>query len=270
MAPEASAPIETGHTTSSDGTTIGWRRLGTGPAIVVVHGALATGEQWLPVAHALADEYTVFLVDRRGRPLSGNAEDYDLATEIADVEAVLAVAGPGATLFGHSYGGIVSAATAAAGADISALVLYEPPLPVAGPLPESAMAAIAAAIAGGDNDRALSIFMSDIIHAPDAAVAALRPTPMWAEWAALAPVWVRELRVADTLVDDLDRFTVIRQRTLLLLGADSPQHQIDATGFVAKHVPDTTLVEFPGQEHFAHVTEPAAVADAIRSFLRQG
>jgi pimeloyl-ACP methyl ester carboxylesterase len=148
MAPEASATIETGHTTSSDGTTIGWHRLGTGPAVVVVHGALATGEQFLPVAHAPADEYTLFLVDRRGRPLSGHAEDHDLATEIADIEAVLAVSGPGATLFGHSYGGIVSAAIAAAGADISALVLYESPLPVAGPLPESAMAGTAGTTTG--------------------------------------------------------------------------------------------------------------------------
>jgi pimeloyl-ACP methyl ester carboxylesterase len=269
MAPEASAPIETGHTTSSDGTTIGWHRLGTGPAVVVVHGALATGEQFLPVAHALADEYTLFLVDRRGRPLSGDAEEHDLATEIADVQAVLAVAGPGATLFGHSYGGIVSAATAAAGADISALVLYEPPLPVGGPLPESALAAIAAAVGIGDNDRALTIFLSGILHASDATVADLRQTPTWAEWAALAPVWLRELRVITALVGDLDRFTAIRNRTLLLLGADSPQHQIDATGFLAEHVPGATLVEFPGQEHFAHVAEPVAVADAIRSFLRQ-
>jgi pimeloyl-ACP methyl ester carboxylesterase len=93
---------------------------------------------------------------------------------------------------------------------------------------------------------------------------------MWAEWAALAPVWLRELRVIDALPDDLDRFTAIRKRTLLLLGADSPQYQIDATGFLSEHTPDTTLVEFPGQEHFAHVSEPAAVAEAIRSFLRQG
>jgi len=268
MDPEASAPIESGHTTSSDGTTIGWHRLGTGPAIVVVHGVLATGEQFLPVAHALADEYTLFLVDRRGRPLSGNAENYGLATEIADVEAVLAVAGPGATLFGHSYGAVVSAA-AAAGTDISALVLYEPPLLVNGPFPESAMTAIAAAIDGGDNDRALSIFLSDILHESDTAIADRRQTPMWTEWAALAPVWMRELRVIDTLVDDLDRFTAIRQRTLLLFGTDSPQYLIDATRFVAEHTPDSTLVEFPGQEHFAHVTEPVAVADAVRSFLRR-
>jgi pimeloyl-ACP methyl ester carboxylesterase len=269
MAQDAPATIESMHTTSSDGTKIGWRQLGTGPAIVVTHGAIATGEQWLPVAHALADEYTMLLVDRRGRGLSGDAEGYDLSTEMADLEAVLAVAGPGATVLGHSYGAITAAATVAAGAGVSALVLYEPPLPVNGSVLGTAIAPLAAAVAAGENERALSIMLTDIVHTPEADVDALRQTPMWAEMVALAPTLERELRVVDGLAGDLDRFTTIRQSTLLLLGSDTAQHHVDATRFLTEHLPHTTLVELPGQEHFAQATAPTLVADAVRSFLRR-
>jgi pimeloyl-ACP methyl ester carboxylesterase len=267
MAQDATATIEIRHTTSSDGTTIGWRQLGTGPAIVVTHGAISTGEPWLPVAHALADEYTMLLVDRRGRGLSGDAEDYDLSTEVADLEAVLAAAGPGAALLGHSYGGITACAAVAAGADVSGLVLYEPPLPVNGPVTGGSLPALAATIAAGDHERALTIMLSDMVRVPDADVAALRQTPMWAGMVALVPTLERELQVIDGLVGGLDPFTTIRQRTLLLLGTETAQHHVDATRFLAGHLPGATVVELPGQEHFANVTAPAVVADAVRSFL---
>ncbi|MCH6170364.1 alpha/beta fold hydrolase [Pseudonocardia alaniniphila] len=268
MAQDAPATITIRHATSSDGTTIGWRQLGSGPAIVVMHGAIATGEQWLPVAHALADEYTMLLVDRRGRGLSGDAEAYDLSTEVADLEAVLAVAGPGATVLGHSYGAITAAATVAAGAGVSALVLYEPPLPVNGSFLGTALAPLAAAVAAGENERVLSIMLTDIVHTPEADVDALRQTTMWAEMVALAPTLERELRVVDGLAGDVDRFTTIRQPTLLLLGSDTAQHHVDATRFLTERLPHATLVELPGQEHFAHATAPTLVADVVRSFLR--
>ena len=52
---------------SKDGTPIGFTKLGTGPAIVFVHGSLSTGAQLLPVANRLAERFTCYLMDRRGR-----------------------------------------------------------------------------------------------------------------------------------------------------------------------------------------------------------
>ena len=41
--------------TSRDGTRIAYRRLGTGPALVALHGALGSWQSWLSVAERLAD-----------------------------------------------------------------------------------------------------------------------------------------------------------------------------------------------------------------------
>lgn len=264
----ARAAIEIKHANSTDGTPIGWRQFGSGPAIVIAHGANSTGRQWLPVAEILGEHHTVMLVDRRGRGLSGDARDYSLSTEVADLGAVLTAAGPGATLLGHSYGAIAAAATAAAGADIAALVLYEPPLPVAGRVAGSALASLTEAVAAGEHDRALSIMLSDIVHEKEADIADLRRTPMWAEMVALVPTLPREMRVIDDLVGDLDQLTAIQERTLLLLGSQTATHHVEATQYLLGKLPATTLVEFPGQGHFAHVAEPGTVADAVRSFLR--
>ena len=255
------------HATSADGTPIGWRQVGTGPAIVIAHGAVSMGEQWLPVAQILAEHHTVMLVDRRGRGLSGDAPDYDLSTEVADLDAVLAAAGPGTAVIGHSYGAIIAAAAAAAGADISALVLYEPPLPVVDLIGGDACTSCAAAVAAGEYEQALSIMLSDIVHMDEADLADLRQTPMWARLVDLVPTVPRELGVINGLVGDLDRFTTIEQRTLLLLGETTAQYQVDATRFLAERLPAATRVEIPEQAHFAHVTVPGTVADAVRSFL---
>src|SRR5579859_1864062 len=60
-----------GHVTSQDGTVIGYRKFGHGPAIVVLHGSNVSGQDYTQLAEQLADAFTVYLPDRRGRGLSG-------------------------------------------------------------------------------------------------------------------------------------------------------------------------------------------------------
>jgi pimeloyl-ACP methyl ester carboxylesterase len=63
---------------SKDGTTIAFDRSGNGPALVVVDGALcyrASGPSG-PLAALLADRFTVFTYDRRGRGDSGDTKPY--------------------------------------------------------------------------------------------------------------------------------------------------------------------------------------------------
>src|SRR5206468_9786295 len=102
------AGMTEGSVRSADGTQIGFRRLGTGPALVIVHGSLSTSQDYLPVAGLLQDSFTCYVVDRRGRGLSGAGADYSIEREYDDIAAVLAGAGPDAFLLGHSFGAIVT------------------------------------------------------------------------------------------------------------------------------------------------------------------
>ena len=76
---------------SADGTPIGYRSLGSGPGLVVVGGALRSGQDYVELARHVAPHATVHLMDRRGRGSSGpQGVGYSLATEIEDLLAVQA------------------------------------------------------------------------------------------------------------------------------------------------------------------------------------
>ena len=59
--------ITVAHAVSADGTSIGYEVLGSGPAIVLVQGAMGTAYTFRELAEALADTLTVVVPDRRGR-----------------------------------------------------------------------------------------------------------------------------------------------------------------------------------------------------------
>ena len=132
----APAAVTEGLVHSADGTRIAFRRLGSGPAVVFVHGSVSTHIDWMPVARLLADRFTCFVMDRRGRAKSGEGVGpYSIEREYEDIDAVLAAAqtetGSEAALVGHSYGAICALGVAMRHL-VPRLVLYEPPLPVGG------------------------------------------------------------------------------------------------------------------------------------------
>src|SRR5215212_2768733 len=96
-----------GSVTSSDGTSIGYRRLGDGPGVVVVHGIMESAQSHTQLAERLADTFTVYLPDRRGRGRSGpNGSGYGVRKEVEDLGALLTETGAD-RVFGVSAGAII-------------------------------------------------------------------------------------------------------------------------------------------------------------------
>ncbi|MFI6415473.1 alpha/beta fold hydrolase [Streptomyces sp. NPDC050585] len=124
-APAAPVP---GWVTSADGTPIAYERRGGGPPLVLVGGALSTGVGAWRLAGLLAERFTTYTYDRRGRGGSGcEAAAYDPRREVEDLAAVLAVAGAGAGVHGLSSGGALVLEAAAAGVPMGRVSVYEPP-----------------------------------------------------------------------------------------------------------------------------------------------
>jgi pimeloyl-ACP methyl ester carboxylesterase len=93
--------------TSADGTTIGYRQLGRGPGLVLLHGMMESAHSHIQLAEALADTFTVHLPDRRGRGRSGpHRADHVIAREVEDLDALLTATGAH-NVFGVSAGAIV-------------------------------------------------------------------------------------------------------------------------------------------------------------------
>jgi pimeloyl-ACP methyl ester carboxylesterase len=117
--------------TSKDGTTIAFDQSGEGAAIILVGGAIqhrAIDPGTAQLAALLAQHFTVFHYDRRGRGDSGDTQPYAVEREIEDLEALINEAGGSAFVYGMSSG--VALALEAAiklGDKIKKLAMYEAP-----------------------------------------------------------------------------------------------------------------------------------------------
>ena len=60
-----------GEVRSADGAAIGYQRVGSGPAVVLLHGAGQLSGNLMRLARGLSDAFTVYVPDRRGRGRSG-------------------------------------------------------------------------------------------------------------------------------------------------------------------------------------------------------
>ena len=76
--------------TSSDGTTIAFDLLGDGPPVILVCGGSTDRTANAGEAELLAEHFTVFNYDRRGRGDSGDKAPYAVEREVEDIDAVLA------------------------------------------------------------------------------------------------------------------------------------------------------------------------------------
>jgi pimeloyl-ACP methyl ester carboxylesterase len=106
------------------------------------------------VLPALTQHFQVYAVDRRGRGASGDALVYAIEREIEDIVALVDSIGEPVNLLGHSYGGICALEAALYTQNIRKLVLYEPPVPIAGVAiyPEGLIEQLEALLAAGDRE----------------------------------------------------------------------------------------------------------------------
>jgi pimeloyl-ACP methyl ester carboxylesterase len=265
---EHQSAVTEGAVTSSDGTRIAYHHIGSGPALIFVHGSMSTHTDWRRVARLLAPRYSCYAMDRRGRAHSGNGRSaYSLEREYEDIAAVMREAGPVACLIGHSYGAIC-ALGAALRQPVPRLIVYEPPLPVGGPIAGEFLAPYAGAIARHDMDTALEFGLTHFTRLPDEAIASMRGSKAWSRLRTLAPSWIRELAAMDTHEPSADRYAALACPVMMLVGSLSPEHPMrDASRALAAALPAARVETMEGQAHTALRDAPEMVARLMESFL---
>jgi len=246
--------------TSTDGTSIAYERHGDGPPLVLLHGSSETHRAWDAVVPHLTDDFTVLVPDRRGRGESGDADEYDLSREVEDLRAVLDITDGDATVFGHSFGGLVTLA-AATETDIDRLVLYEPAVLVGKHRGGDIAARMQRHLDAGERKEAMKLFLRDAGGVP-----APEQLPIWPDRVRfeLVETVVRENEAVESF--ELPAELNIDCPTLLLTGERGPEHLRAGVQTLADRVPQSTLVEFDGIGHIGTMSAPERVADAVRSF----
>jgi pimeloyl-ACP methyl ester carboxylesterase len=260
-----------GQVVSKDGTAIAYDQVGHGPPVILIVGALCsrTLGPSVKLAPLLAEHFTVFSYDRRGRGDSGDSAPYAVEREIEDLQALIEIAGGSACVFGHSSGAVLALNAAEHGLSIAKLALYEAPLIVdrSRPSTERDWAQIEAAIADGRRDAAVKGFLK-CVGVPGFAIALMRWLPVWTKVTAVA----HTLPYDGALVRALQRgvplpagvWGKVRAPALAIAGGKSPawmQAGMRALAGVLAHAEPCML---DGQ---THDVSAKALAPVLRAFF---
>ncbi|MFE7529344.1 alpha/beta fold hydrolase [Kitasatospora sp. NPDC057542] len=241
---------------STDGTALACSVTGSGPAVVLVDGALCHRGMGpsAAIAEQLAGHHTVWTYDRRGRGGSGDTGPFAVEREIEDLAAVIAAAGGSAAVFAHSSGGALALRAAAADIGITRLAVYEPPFSTEEGQSERFrryVAELTAALAGerrGDAVAALMVYAG----APAEMVDGMRGAPVWPLFEAVAPTLAYDAaalgdRTGAAVPADL--LATIAVPTLALDGGASPESLRAPAHAVAAAVPGAAYRTLDGQTH---------------------
>jgi pimeloyl-ACP methyl ester carboxylesterase len=256
---------------SQDGTSIRYFRRGRGAAILLIHGTAADHSRWAAVVPDLQQHFTVYAMDRRGRGASGDAAEYRMEDEFADIAGVLAAIQDGpADVVGHSYGGICAMEAVLRGAAIRRLVLYEPPVAVlgSGNRPAQAIAEVRRLTESGDRAGALEFFYGRIAQIPPRALSAMRLSPDWTKQVRAVHTVLRELEAMAAYRLDPKRFGNWSIPTLLLLGAESPPVYRAGIERMQSIIPGSTIAVLEGAGHMAMKTAPRPFVREVMKFLQ--
>src|SRR5882672_11756454 len=185
-----------GRVLSKDGTAIAFDRIGNGPPVILVDGALCyrgIGQSG-QLAELLAQHFTVFTYDRRGRGSSGDTAPYAVEREVEDIAALLSEAGGAAFVWGTSSGAVLALEAANRLSGIKKLALYEAPFIVddTRPTTEDGWDRISGAVAADRRSDAVKLFLK--LAGVPGFVRALMPL--------MIPMWLKLKAVAHTLPYD--------------------------------------------------------------------
>jgi pimeloyl-ACP methyl ester carboxylesterase len=293
-----SAPRTRETVTSADGTTIGYRRLGRGPGLVLLHGGVNAAQHMVKLGLALADSFTLYLPDRRGRGTSGPVGPaYRIEREDEDLAAVVEHTGA-EFVFGPADGGLFALHGAIGLDQVVKAAAYEPLLMLGHPADAEirrVFTTMQDLIRSGRTGEAV------VFSAAESATRAAREGTFPA-WLAAAfrglpagptgrlvdlllrlgrargdTVPMRDLLVALPAELDLvlgtagtlEEYRRLEADVLLMYGSRTDPIFAGTARELHRVLPRSTVLELPGLNHDSAQTygKPAAIAAALREFF---
>lgn len=256
---------------SKDGTTIAFDQSGSGPAIILVGGALSERSAGASLAALLAPHFTVISYDRRGRGDSGDTEPYAVEREVEDIAALIEVAGGSAFVYGKSSGAALTLEAANRGLPMPKLALYEPPFIVDSSrpmIPSDYVEHLTALVAAGRRGDAVEYFMAKAVGVPAEMLSQMRQAPMWPAMEQMAPTLLYDDAVIGGNMAGKPfppgQWAAVTMPTLVMDGGDSPTWMRNTARAVADALPNAQRRTLASQ---THAVMPDVLAPILLEFF---
>ena len=263
---------------SQDGVKISYLTMGSGPSVLVIPGALSTAANYAAFANALAEHFTVHIIERRGRGGSSpQGDDYSILKEREDVLALQQETGA-SLLVGHSFGGLVALEVARNNPSITRLAVYEPGVSIDGSIPMGWMPGYEKKLA---EKKYLDAFVEFSLGlGPERG----RNTPPWLMklllplflssherkmMLGLLPENLREHQEVARLDSSYENYREIAADVLLMYGGKSDATWVNLSmERLAEVLPRSETKEFPKLDHFGIDKKgPREVAQAVGAYF---
>lgn len=259
-------------TTSADGTKIAYTRAGSGPALVLVDGAMCYrgSSPNDALAKELAAHFTVYTYDRRGRGESTDTRPYAVEREVEDLATLVKEAGGEAFLFGISSGAAL-ALEAARRLPVPKLAVYEPPFVVDDTrprVPADYATRLDEALKEGKRGKAVKMFMTEGVGLSGGTVALMRIMPFWSKLKKVAHTIPYDTAVVGDHQSGLPlpaAWPEVTIPALVLDGGRSPDWMRHGVAALAKVLPSAEYRTLPGQ---THLVKAPALAPVLTEFFR--
>jgi pimeloyl-ACP methyl ester carboxylesterase len=255
---------------SKDGTTIAFDDQGDGRAVILVDGAMGTRSSGSKpeLAELLAQHFTVYSYDRRGRGDSGDTKPYAVEREIEDIDALIDKAGGSAFVYGHSSGGCLALdATVKLGDKVKKLAIYEAPYnddPEAQRAWGEYIKNLTEALASDRRGDAVALFMA-VVGMPAAQIEGMRHAPFWGGMEAIAPTLAYDQAImSNDRSIPTERAARVHVPTLIMNGGNGAPFMLETAKALGKAIPGAKLSTLDGQTHDVH---PEALAPALVEFF---
>src|SRR5579863_4635761 len=245
--------------TSKDGTRIAYTRSGSGYPVILVDGALCSRSfgPMPKLSPLMAEHFTVYMYDRRGRNESGDTKPYAMEREIEDIAALIEEAGGSAYVYGISSGAALALAASANGLNIPKLALYEPPFEVPGATggaPKDMLTQLKTMVAEDRRGDAVKYFMK-VVGVPSFGIFVMTLLPIWKKLKAVAHTLPYDITILDGFAIPEDRAKAIKVPTLVAAGTKTSESIKRSVKRLSELIPDNQLKMLEGQTH--NVSEKA-------------
>lgn len=244
---------------SKDGTKIAFDKVGSGPAVILVNGAMsyrALDPTLAQLADLLSEHFTAYNYDRRGRGESGDTKPFIKQREIEDLQALIKDAGGKAMLFGISSGGGVALETTSVTPGVTNVVVYEVPFIVDDsrePI-EDYEGHTTKLVKEGKLDELVEYFLTTVAAIPAEYIGGIKQDQdMWGRMRAIAPTipydaaFVGEFMQGKPL--SADYWAKVKLPVLVADGEASPAWFHNTADALAKALPHAGRQTLEGQTH---------------------
>ncbi|MGZ4942643.1 MAG: alpha/beta hydrolase [Halobacteriota archaeon] len=283
----------TGSVASTDGTVIGYRQLGSGPGVILIHGAVSSSQLFMKFGTMLSDSFTVYLPDRRGWGLSGPYGDYySIQKEVEDLDALLKKT-DAHNVFGLSIGAVIALQAALTLPSMRKVALYEPALDIDNSIvgviipflprfkreiaEDKVAEAMVTFIKNFAKEFEKKLLLLSILPRP--LLAKFLSLYLWVEattikgddvpFKELLPTFPYDHQLSVEMQGTLETFRVVDAEVLLLSGSKSSSSMRRTIDALSEVLPNAQHVALPGLGHEGPIdrADPKPVARELKSFF---